>query len=276
MTIIDVAAANDTPNTLRSDLVSGVMQFNKRRRRRRMAGVAACGVLGFLGLAALDSPEPAYAITKAPNGVVEVEVFPELDDVADLERALAEVGLEATIINLRAHPSVVGVVEVTSHLDQNSGAMSRTEDGRFSIDAAKVAGTIEVLIYSDAQGERYQAAPSVFSPGQQLAGLHCAFEDRPLTTEVLEARAGEVGLTDIEWTVFGDMDPETFEIETESPSDRPVGFVEGAQMRDVTTLSVFVSADNQRPAAEIVVMHDGTHRTELPECTADLAAPWAE
>ncbi len=276
MTMTDVAADSAAPDSLRSDLVAGVMKSNRRRRRRRMVGIAGVGVFGFMGVLSIDSPEPAYAVMKAPNGVVEVEVFPELDDVDDLQQALADVGLEATVVNLRAHPSLVGVVEVTGHENQNSGAMTSTGDGRFSIDAAKVTGPVEVLIYSEAQGEQYQAAPSIFRPGQPLAGLHCAFNDGPLPTEVLETRAIEAGLTEFEWTVFGEMDPETFEIETKSSKDRPDGFVVGASMGDETTLSVFVSEDERAPATEVISMHDGTHRTESPECTPELAAPWSE
>lgn len=276
MTTIDTATASALPDTLRSDLVAGVMKSNRRRRRRRMGVVVVVSVFGFVGALSLDTAEPAYAVMVAPNGVVEVEVFPELDDVDELQQALADVGLEASIVNLRAHPSLVGVVEVTGHENEAAGSMTAT-NGRFTIDAARVTGPVEVLIYSDAQGERYQAAPSVFSPGQELAGLHCAFDDGPLTTEVLEAHAAKGGLAQIEWTVFGVMDPDTFEIETETSNDRPEGVVHDAQRRDVEHLSVFVTADDDgRPATESIVMHDGTHSTDFVECTPEMAARWSE
>lgn len=274
MTITETAIATPSPDHIRSDLVAGVMRHNRRRRsRQRLASAVAVAAIGFGALNLIDTSEPAFAVTQQPNGIVEVEVFPELDDVDDLEEALADVGLEATIVNLASHPSLVGVVEVTGHENQSNGSM-RSDDRTFTIDASQVTGPIEVLIYSDARGARYQAAPSVFSPGQELAGLHCAFDDRPLTTEVLEERANAAGIVDIEWWIFGETDPETFEIEADKFDDRPEGFVDGAHLIDEGTLTVFATIDDDRPAAQSIVMHDGTHRESNPECTPELATGW--
>lgn len=274
MTITDSSIASPSPDQVRSDLVAGVMRHNHRRRsRQRLAVAGAVAVIGFGSFGLIDTSDPAFAVMQQPNGLIEVEIFPELDEVDDLERALGDVGLEATIVNLAAHPSLVGVVEVTGHENQSNGSM-RSDDGTFMIDPSQVTGPVEVLVYSDAGDAQYQAAPSVFSPGQELAGLHCAYDDRPLTTEALEQHATAAGIANIEWWIFGEMNADTFEVEADVFDDRPDGFVDGAHLIDEDTLTVFATIDNERPAAQSIVMYDGTHSESDPECTPELAARW--
>ena len=82
------------------------------------------------------------------------------------------------------------------------------------------------------------------------------------------------GIVDINWTVFGDVDPENGSLDVEEFDDRPEGVVTGAQMRDPDTMLVIVDLDDPRPAADTISMNDGTHYRDVPACTPELAAHW--
>lgn len=271
MTITDT-----TLDTIKSDLVSGIETHNRRRSRRRVAAtVPVVGLLAGAGLVlASGGDNPAYALTERADGTIRVEVFPDFDDVEALQGDLREAGLDAAVVQIRAHPSLEGVVEVSSHSNEASGAIE-FDDAQFVIDVGAVEGEVEILIYSPtSDGDRYQAAPSVFAPDQPLAGLHCAFSAGPLPTQEFETRAREAGVTDFGWTVFGELDEATGAVESTDSSERPDGAIIGAQMRDAATLQVFVDQDDEQPAADTISMNDGTHYRDVPVCTDDLAARW--
>ncbi len=268
--------SDTTLEALRTDLVSSIGVHNRRRSRRRMiAALPALALVGAVGLLlSRDGDTPAYALTSRADGTIRVQVFPDFDDVEDLQASLAEHGLEALVIQIRSHPSLEGVVEVVSHSNEATGALE-FDDGDFVIDVTAVSGEIEILIYSPTEdGETYQAAPSVFAPGQEFAGLHCAYADRPLTTTDFEDRLSEAGIVDIRWIVFDGVDHDDGSIDAEEFDDRPEGVVTGAQMNDPNRLLVFVDPDGSRPAANTISMNDGTHYHDRPACTPELADRW--
>jgi hypothetical protein len=94
-----------------------------------------------------------------------------------------------------------------------------------------------------------------------------------MPTQDLETALNAAGYHDIEWTVFGDRDPDTGAIDTEDHESRPEGFVAGADLRNETTVFVAVT-EEAGSAADSISMNDGTHYRERPQCTAELAAPW--
>lgn len=261
---------------IRTELVSGIAQSNRRRTRRRMvAAVPALALVAMAGVVIADSGDnPAHALERQTDGTIRVEIYPDFDDVDALRDDLGGAGLDVAVIQLRAHQSLEGVVEIASHENTASGALE-FQGSEFVIDPEAVTGEIEVLIYSPTNtGDTYQAAPSVFAPGQELAGLHCALSDRPLTTQGLEDRATDAGVSGFVWTTFGEIDEVSGLVDFTESEVRPDGFVTGARMRDELTMDVFVSSDDDTPAAASIVMTDGTHYRETPECSPELAAAW--
>lgn len=261
-------------NAIKTTLVSGIQKDHRRRSRRKtLAAVPVLGLLAAGGIATLaGTADPAYALTKLGEGSIRVEVYPNFDDVDGLRDDLADAGVEAEVINLRAHPELVGVVEVVGHDNEAAGALE-FDGGEFVIEIDKLVGPVEILIYSRAGGDDYQASPSVFSPEQPLAGFHCTFIDGPMSTSDFEKVATDAGIFNFEWTVFGDIDEETGVIDSETRSSRPEGNVSGAQFRNADLLDVFIS-DTDEPAADWIAMTDGTHDRNPPSCTAELAARW--
>jgi len=257
-----------------ADLIAGVGRHNKRRRRH--LAMAAVPVLGILAGAAVvvagGDDTPAYALTERPEGIIEVEIFPDFDDAEALASELTDAGLSVEVVHLRAHPSLDGVAEVVSHDNEGTEALEFA-GSEFRIDVGEADGLIEILLYTAAEpGDDYQASPSLFAPGQPLAGMNCAYGDLPMPTEDLEDALKKAGYEDSEWTVFGDSAPETGVIDTEDHDDRPEGFVAGASLRNETTM--FVAVVEEANPAESIIMDDGTHYRERPQCTAELAAPW--
>ncbi len=263
-------------DTIKSGLVSGIEQHNRRRVRRR--ALLAVPALAFIAAGAFvltdGGSNPAHALTEQPDGTILVEVFPDFSDVVGLQQDLADAGLEAMVVQLRAHPSLEGVVEVSSHDNEAAGALE-FQDGSFVIDLGAVEGPLEILVYSaTSAGNDYQASPSVFGPGQPFHGLHCAYPDGPLTSADFDARLQEAGITKVNWVTFGPVDPDTGAIESAEHDEQPGGAVVDSQMRNADTLDVFVDLDGEAPAAATISMHDGTHQRTLPECTQELAVRW--
>lgn len=269
-----------TLEAIRADLIAGIDRHNRRRRHRpRVAALAILAAsVAVIATAALvftgDNATAAHTVTAQPDGTIRIEVFPDFGDVTALETDLAAVGLDTVVIALRAHPSLQGVVEVVSHTNTGSGALA-FDDGQFEIHPDQVSGEIEILIYSPTPaGERYQAAPSIFAPGQPLAGLHCAYPDRPLPATELAERLDNTELDTIEWTVI-DRDPTNERIDASEHTTPPDGNVLDAQQRDPHTVAVFVTTNTPGPsAATSITMHDGTHYGPRPACTPELANPW--
>jgi hypothetical protein len=260
---------------VRNDLVAGIATSNRRRRSRRRlaAAIPAVAVAAGAALMVADrNDQPAYALTQSADGTIRVEVYPGFDDVGSLEDDLAAAGLQTVVIHLKGHPSLDGVVEVSSHNNETSGAIE-FDNGEFVIEPATVEGEIEILIYSAAdEGENYQFAPSIFAPDQALGGLPCAHPDTPLTTAELERRANDVGITNIEWVLFEQS--ASGEVGVEDLDARPDAAVSGAQLRNADTLLVTVTPDITEPAARTLSMSDGTHYRPTAHCTPELAARW--
>lgn len=270
MTITD-----STLDRIKTDLVSGIETHQRRRSRRRIAAtVPVLGLIIGTGLVLASADDnPAYALTQRADGTIRVEVFPEFDDVDSLQDELHNAGLDAVVVQLRAHPSLEGIVEVSSHNNEASGAIEFS-DAEFLIDIGNVEGEIEILIYSPtAAGDTYGVSPSIFAPDQPLAGLHCTYTNDVMPTSELEMRASEAGVTNFVWTVFGEID-EDGSVEFKDSDERPDGVVSGASMRDEKTLHVSVTPTSDQPAASAISMNDGTHYRVVPTCTEDLAARW--
>lgn len=260
---------------IRSDLITGIETTN-RHRRKRYRNVVLAPLLAVVATAgfylSIGDPEPAFALMQAADGTIRVEVYPDFDQVDELQQALDDAGLETIIVHLKGHPSLDGLVEVTSHGNEQSEVFE-FDNGEFVIEPASVQGNIEILIYSAAaEGEPYQFAPSIFSSGQELAGLPCAYSEGPLSTAELELRANQVGITDIEWVLFDRSAPE----ETGSESaERPIdAAVLDAGLASAQTLRVIASMEVDGPASETLRMTDGTHHRESIVCTPELAAQW--
>lgn len=263
---------------IRDGLVTGIRASNHRRARRQRSLIAAplLALVAATGLILRSGDgEAAYALFQRADGTIRVEVFPDFIDVAPLQNDLADLGLQTAVVHLRAHPSLEGVVEVVSHDNSASGAVE-FDDGEFVLDVASADGVIEILIYSATDpGDDYQASPSLFAPGQELGGLHCAYVDSGLTTAEFQSRARAAGISNFRWTTFGEVDEETGSIDFEESGDRPEGFVTGAQLKNHDTVDVFlheVPADES--AADVITMGDGTHYRPTPECTPELASSW--
>lgn len=263
---------------LRDGLVTGIRASNHRRARRQRA-LFATPLLVLVAAAGLilrsGDGKAAYALLERADGTVRVEVFPDFDDVDALQNDLADLGLQATVVHLRAHPSLEGVVEVVSHDNSASGA-AEFDGGEFILDVATADGLIEILIYAATDsGDDYQASPSLFAPGQELGGLHCAYTDGGLTTAEFEAHARAAGISNFRWTTFGEVDEQTNSIDFNESGDRPEGIVSGAQLRSTDTADVFIDEKSApAPAADSITMGDGTHYRPVPTCTPELAEPW--
>ncbi len=238
-----------------------------------VAAVPVIGALAAVGTTLLNSDsDPAYALTELGDGTIRVEVYPDFDDVDGLENDLANAGVDAEVVSLRAHPDLVGIVEVASHDNEAAGALE-IDGNEFVVEVRSLVGPIEILVYSPAGNSDYQASPSIFAAGQPLAGLHCTYTEGPLGTADLEQAAIEAGIEEFSWTWFGELDEDTGEIATETHNTRPEGSVSGAQMRNDDQLDVFVS-ETEKPAADWIEMTDGTHDRNRPDCTPELAARW--
>lgn len=266
----------ETLQNVRGDLVAGIATSNRRRRSRRKLATAvpvvAAAAIGASLMMTTGDDNPAYAVAERADGTIRVEIYPEFDDVEALEKTLADAGLDSVVVHLKGHPSLDGVIEVSSHNNESSGALEST-DGQFVIEPDAVEGEIEILIYSAAEpGENYQFAPSIFAPDQALGGLPCAYPDAPLTAAELERRANDAGINNLEWVLFETAAPG--EVAFEETKQRPDGTVTGAQLRNADTLSVIVVGDLNDPAATTLSMSDGTHYRQAAECTPDLTARW--
>lgn len=266
---------DSTLHNMRNDLVAGIDNSNRRRRSRRRAVTAVPVLAAVAGTSLLlrkGDTDPAYAMTEAADGAIRVEIYPDFDDVEALEGSLAAAGLDTVVVHLKGHPSLDGLIEVSSHNNEGTGALE-FDNGEFVIEPAAVEGEIEILIYSAAEpGENYQFAPSIFAPDQALGGLPCAYPDTPLTTAELERRANDVGITNITWVLFEQAG--AGEVGFEDADHRPDGIVTSAQLRNADTLSVIVVADLTDPAESTLSMRDGTHYRQAAQCTPDLAARW--
>lgn len=267
--------ADDTLTSIRDELVVAVSNNNRRRRSRRRRAIVLPVVAVAAGaslIVANHGDNPAYALTEVADGTIRVEIYPDFDDVKALESSLAAAGLDSVVVHLKGHPSLDGVIEVSSHNNESAGALEFDND-EFVINPAAVDGEIEILIYSAAEpGQNYQFAPSIFAPDQPLGGLPCTHPDSPLTTAELEQRANDVGITDITWVLFEQAI--AGEVGLEDTDERPDGVVTGAQLRNADTLSVFVVPDSTDPAASTLSMSDGTHYRPATQCTPELAARW--
>lgn len=269
MTLTDEATAR-----MRGELVVGIDRSNTRRRRNRRRALVVPVLLVLLGITVAvvgSGNDPAYALATTPDGSIRVEIYPDFDDVDELEAELRDFGLDVTVVQLRGHPSLDGLIEIASHDNQASGAFE-IDDGEFVVDVARVEGEVEILVYSTAEdGETYQFAPSIFAMGQPLEGLHCAYTDRPLSTAEFEQRASEVGLNRIEWILF---ETQALGSEGSEESLRPDGVVTGAQLHDESTLLAIVVPASDQPASETIVMSDGSHSPASAGCNPALAAQW--
>ena len=265
----------ETTHRLRSDLIDGVRRHQRRRSMRRRAVVIPLAFTAVTAAAVLypSDRNPAYALTVGADGTIRVQIHPEFNDVGQLQEELRSVGLDVNVVHLKGHPSLDRLVEVVSHDNERNGAL-KFDGAEFELDRQAAEGQIEILIYSAADpGQPYQFSPSIFSIGQPLEGLHCAYADGQLSTDEFERRASEVGLDDIEWVYF-DRVPTTEGVTASEPEDRPEGMVVDAHWADEDTIRAIVYPNTDEPASDTIIMYDGSHDPAEQACTPDLAARW--
>lgn len=265
-------SADQTISQIRTDLLAGITDQNRRHKRKRLVGAAPLVMLlaTVFVVSSIGNEERAFAMSTADNGTIRVEVFPDFDQVEELEESLADVGLQSQVVHLRSHPSFDGRIEVTVHNNEGSNAFE-FDDGEFVIETSAVEGPVEILIYAAAaEGEEYQFAPSIFSPGQLLAGLPCAFPNQPLTTLEIETRALDAGIASIDWHLFDELEAGA-EARAET-NERPDAFVVEAQLRNPDTLIVIATTSDPGPAAGTLML--GSPLDETVTCTPELAGQW--
>jgi len=245
-------------------------------RGRLVVGLAVA-VMGLLVAPSLVAPQrsAAFAVTRLADGRVYVRVASDFDQANRLERELADVGVEVRIEHLRAHPRLVGTIEL---LPLGPGGASAAGaqglelgKGEFWIDPASYRGSVELLIYVTAdKGESWQAAPSIFHPDEPLGGLPCAVEGA-LDTATLERYANQVGITRFEWITRPGVGANSFEA-SRSPK-RLAGDVVGASMKSPSELRVVVQPPGGG-AAPRASMDLGLHTGGQSACTPELAGRW--
>lgn len=244
-------------------------------RRRLIAGLVAA-VVAAMVLPSVLAPHrsSAFALSQLADGRVHVTVAADFDQSTRLERALADSGVKVQIEHLRAHPRLVGTIElVPSGPGGVSAAGSEGLEvgkGEFWINPSRFRGSVELLIYAAAdRGQLWQAAPSVFHPDEPLGGLPCAV-DGALDTAILEHYANQVGISRFEWMMA--PGPGGSGSQVKRSSTRPAGDVAAAQMKSADELRVIV-----RPPGEASIrpgMDLGLHSGGQPACTPELAARW--
>ncbi len=221
----------------------------------------------------------AFAVTQLADGRIHVTVASDFDESARLQDELAEVGVDVDVLRLSAHPRLVGTIELVplgEHGVSAAGAEGlEAARGEFWVDPTLFRGTVEVLIYASPEdGEDWQAAPSIFHPGEPLGGLPCALEG-PMDTATLERFARQVGISRFEW-----LPAPTSRDEDSMPvnptSERLAGDVMAASMASPEELRVIVSPPTVvggSPASP-PSMDLGVHTGEQAVCTPELAARW--
>jgi hypothetical protein len=215
----------------------------------------------------------AFAVRQLPNGVVEVDASPQFRDGDALAAELREFGIDVEITTVPASPSLVGEVEVFApgggdYIPEglSFGADGTPEVFNLRIDPNLFTEHLTIQFYvATREGERYQAAISVFHTGEVLAGLHCALGE-PIHAEDLPTYLTDLGLTPV-WTIISPTaDPSI--TNSEQVQDVPVGQVLSGFARDASTVEFEVLLDGVTLPAGYMSNYSDV------ACTPDQAAAW--
>lgn len=243
------------------------------RMLRLVAGIAAVAMALVLAPGVFTEGDQAFAVRQLPNGVIEVDASPQFRDGDALAAELGEFGIDVEITTVPSSPSLVGEVEVFApgggeYIPEgiSFGADGTADVFRLQIDPALFKEELVLRIYAAAEnGEPYEAATSVFQPGEVLGGLHCALGE-PLRAELVAPYLADLGLT-ATWTLITPTgDPSI--TNSEPVRAVPSGVILSGFARDASTVEFEVQGDG-------VILPDiyGAFYADQP-CSAEQAASW--
>ncbi len=257
-----------------SRLVIPIGDSGRSRRRRPMimatAAAAAALVIG-VGLTLARTPDPAYAISESPDGIIQVNVLADFRDGDALARDLRDRGIDAQVETVPASPSMVGTVELGTMDGPAAGIQTAGPDGTnevfdWTIDPAVFTGTLSVTVFVEAEdGETFGAAQEIFEPGEKLDGLHCALGEPMRATDV-DRYLSRAGLT-AQWSII-------------TPTSDP-SVTNSAQVDEVPSGTVLSGYAVDNANARFDVLPDGQtldfdhagYISDFP-CTPEAAAKW--
>lgn len=269
-----------------------------------VAGIAVLSIAASVALVGRSAPQ-AFAVTRLPDGRIEISVQEDFDDAAALEAELLAAGIEVEVEEVPASPSMVGKVADAYFLDPETGYGGET--GVFSQNAGNAvfeeslvvdpAATDDILHLAvgvatpPEQFYGYGGAASPFAPGEALDGLHCVLGEEPHTVGELAPHLERLGLR-VDWhsrltepgELYGAMEPHA----GVPPLGEEVEWVELASPETVTVASVDVAVrehfDAEIGDAVAIIPDPMTGEwipaSELPTlaerfpCTPELAARW--
>lgn len=309
----------NTPRHFRSNLLHELTEVVERRavpvprrtavaapgRRglaRLTAAVAGIAVLaiGASVLLAERSGSQAFAVTRLPDGRIEISVEADFDDPAAMAAELQAVGIAVDTEEVIASPSMVGQVitvqyefqDVVNHPGEWLPFTIRPTDLRQTVvldPEVVLEKRFHVQVGVAAQpGQPYSpwAAGSPFGPGEVLDGLHCALGDEPFTVGELAPHLEPLDLR-LEW-IARSREPGNYgaqEIVDLPPLDEPVETVVLVSPETVTVsagfMEDFVETEHVPlafdPATGQNVPLQVSPRLSLAErfpCTPEMAARW--
>lgn len=220
----------------------------------------------------------AFAVNEDGDGRIHVTVRSDFDQSERLAAELKARGVEVVVVDILAHPAVVGTIEFPAHQLAPKGA--EVGDGEFWIDPQQFDGEVEILVYRDPEpGDRWLQAPSVFHPDEPLGGLPCA-SDGPMDTLTLERAAEDKGMQ-VEWIALTKHPSTADSIELEIVDQRPEGQVRWAQRVAETVIEATVlptelaeQHGDLRPPSMSLNTHIERFEGGEPTCTPELADRW--
>lgn len=251
---------------------SQVRSLPRRRSAVVLAGAAAAAIVLFIAQGVWLSATPAYAVRPLPNGVIEINVTPQLRDGEALAAELRQYGIDVEIIPMIASPSNVGQVEIfrlgggdgiPPGLTLGADGTSDVFNWQIDPDVFSERLTLEVHVAAE-EGELYQVASEVFEPGEVLGGLHCALGEPVMAADVVPYLF-KLGITAVWFEVTPTSDP-SITNETEV-SGVPNGEILFGYPRDANTVYFGV-----RPNG--VTLSDYPSRLSDVACTPEQADVW--
>ncbi len=239
---------------------------SRPRRWARVAVTAAAAASVAAGLVVVGVPgnsDRAYAFRQLEDGRIVIDWMAKRHGGRELVEDLRDYGLDVQIVQeVPASPSMVGIVQPQNlNTDEANprawppGVTIGGPDGSpkvftWIIDPALFDTTIPVHLYvATPPGADYQAAESVFHPGEPLADARCSLP-QPLQPSEAAALADGAGLT-VTWTIETptDADANTWTGEFRPSPTMPAGTVVGDQQINDDTVDFTVRPAGQWPTA---------------------------
>ena len=256
-------------------VIARLPQGGRSRRALAVAGVlVVAAVSAVLTGVVPGTDNRAYAVRELPNGVIEIENVADIRDVRGLEAELREFGVDVEIVTETASPSLVGQAQANALGlgDRRLPGLEFGEDGtrdvfRWRIDPRVFHDKITITLFvQPREGESYLNSTAVFSPGEVLAGLHCALGEPVRAADVAE-RLPSLGITPI-WTVHYPTDDPSIG-RFERVDEVPTGEVLSGHAIDESTVEFDVVEDE-------VALPKSMREPMLSDapCTKEQAARW--